>query len=346
MTDLVALDGGQGEGGGQILRAALALSAVTGRGFAMTRIRARRPRSGLRPQHVAAVRAVSLLCGARVHGAFDGSPDLRFEPGAVAAGTFNFEIATAGAATLVLQAVVPVLATAAKASHVQISGGTHVPLAPSFEYLARPWAGTVERLGVRSTFALEQAGFYPRGGGVVRAEVAGAWARPATLDLTDRGALLEVHGVAGSGKVKGGVAGRAAAAARGRLWEARRLESSWDVVDVKAAAPGSFLLLDAVFENGRAAFGFLGERGLRPELLGERAARRLLRFLDEEGAVDPFLADQLAVPLALAGGGGRLTTSAVSPHLETVVAVVSAFGLPARTWGRRGGPGGLEVGRC
>jgi RNA 3'-terminal phosphate cyclase (ATP) len=292
------------------------------------------------------VRALSLICGARVHGAFDGSPDLRFEPGEVAAGSFGFDIATAGAATLVLQTVVPVLATAAAASRIQISGGTHVPLAPSFEYLARPWAATVERLGVRSTFALEQAGFYPRGGGVVRVEVGGAWTRPASLDLTERGALLEVRGVAGVGKVKGEVARRLAEAARGRLWETRRLESTWEVLDVKAAAPGSFLLLDAIFANGRAGFAFLGERGLRPELLGERAARRLLRFLDEEGAVDPFLADQLAVPLALAGGGGRVTTSAVSAHLETVAAVVSSFGVPARTWGRRGGPGGLEVGRC
>jgi RNA 3'-terminal phosphate cyclase (ATP) len=137
-----------------------------------------------------------------------------------------------------------------------------------------------------------------------------------------------------------------AEAAKSRLWEARRQESTWDVVDVKAAAPGSFLLLEAVFENGRGAFAFLGERGLRPELLGERAARRLLRFVDGEGATDPHLADQLAVPFALAGRGGRLTTSVLSAHLETAAAVIAAFGIPARTWGRSGGPGGLEVASC
>ena len=116
-------------------------------------------------------------------------------------------------------------------------------------------------------------------------------------------------------------------------------------MDVPAASPGSFLLIEAVFEEGRAAFGFFGQRGLRAELIGDRAARTLIKFLEGEGAVDPHLADQLAVPLALSGGGGRVTTTEVTRHLETVAAVLSQFGIPARTWGRRGGPGGLEVER-
>jgi RNA 3'-terminal phosphate cyclase (ATP) len=343
---VITLDAVPGESAGQALRTALALSAATGQAFEMKGIRARRPRAGPGPAHLAAVRAASLVCGARVHGAFEGSPDLRFEPGAVTAGDFGFELEGPGAVTLVLQTVVPVLATAPTISRIHITGATHVPHAPTFEYLARPWAATVERLGLRCSFTLDVAGFHPRGGGAVRASVEGAWVRPTTLDLSERGALVEVRGVAGAGKVKGEVGRRMAEAAKGRLWEARRLESSWEVADVKAAAPGSFFLLEALFENGRAAFAFLGERVLRPELLGERAARRLLRFVEGEGATDPFLADQLAVPLALAGRGGRVTTSALSAHLETVAAVVSAFGVPARTWGRRDGPGGLEVAGC
>ena len=114
--DLIPLDGSQGEGGGQILRTALALSAATGQGFRVERIRAKRLRPGLRPQHLAAVRAAAIACGAEVHGAFDGSPDLRFLPGPVAAGEFRFDIGTAGASTLVLQSVLPVLATAPTAS--------------------------------------------------------------------------------------------------------------------------------------------------------------------------------------------------------------------------------------
>ena len=128
------------------------------------------------------------------------------------------------------------------------------------------------------------------------------------------------------------------------LWEARRIESQWDVFEMKAAAPGWFFQLEAVFENGRAAFPYLGERGTTPESAAEREARRLLRFVEDGTAsVDPFLADQLALPLGLARGGGRLATSEVTGHLGSVVATLVAFGVPARTFGRTGGPGGLEV---
>jgi RNA 3'-terminal phosphate cyclase (ATP) len=344
-VDLVPLDGAQGEGGGQVLRTALSLAAVTGQGFRVERIRARRLRPGLRPQHLAAVRAAAMSCGADVHGAFDGSPDLRFVPGAVSAGDFRFDIGTAGAATLVLQAVLPVLATAATASRVHVTGGTHVPRSPTFHFLARHWAEVVGRLGLGVRLRLERAGFFPRGEGSVEAEVR-PWTRPAALDLSRRGALVAVRGMAGAARLRGDVARRAADAARALLWEQRRIEAEWEVVDLAAASPGAFVQVEVVFETGRAAFGLLGERGLRAEVLGERAARRVLKFIeDEEAVVDPWLADQLAVPLAVAGGGGRLQTSAVTSHLETVAAVLRRFGVPAETWGRRGGPGGLVVGR-
>jgi RNA 3'-terminal phosphate cyclase (ATP) len=145
--------------------------------------------------------------------------------------------------------------------------------------------------------------------------------------------------------LRGDVAKRAAEAARQLFWERRRIESEWEVIELPAASPGAFVQAEAVFETGRAAFGLLGERGLRAEVLGERAARRALRFIDdEEAVVDPWLADQLAVPLAISGGGGRLLTSEVTPHLETVADVLRRFGVPALVWGRRGGPGGLAVG--
>jgi RNA 3'-terminal phosphate cyclase (ATP) len=286
-----------------------------------------------------------MACGAEVHGAFDGSPDLRFAPGPAAAGEFHFDIGTAGAATLVLQTIVPILATAGARSRVEVIGGTHVPNSPGFHFLARHWGPAVERLGLHASFGLGRAGFYPRGGGETRAEVR-PWPRPAeSLDLSRRGALVAVRGVAGQARQRGEPARRTAEAARALLWERKRIETDWEVAELQASSPGSFVQVEAVFENGRAAFGMLGERGVRPELLGERAARRVLRFLeDEEAAVDPWLADQLAVPLALAGKGGRLTTSEVTSHLETVAAVLRAFSVPARTFGRRGGPGGLEVG--
>lgn len=345
MPRLIPVDGAVGEGGGQILRTALALSAATGQGFEMTRVRAGRPRPGLRPQHVACVRAAALACGARVGGAFDGSPDVRFEPGPVAHGAFRFEIATAGAAPLLLQTVIAPLATAVGPSRLEATGGTHVPASPSFDYLARHWAGVVEALGLRVDLALAKAGFHPRGGGEIRADVS-PWPRPARLVLEERGPLVSLRGVSGAARLKGDVAKRQRDAAQALLWERRRLEAIWEVHEaLPAASPGSFLLLEARFEKSRAAFGALGERGVRAELCADRAARRLLKFLDAEGAVDPFLADQLAVPLALAGHGGRVTTSEVTRHLQTVTDVLGLFGVRARCFGLRGAAGGLEIER-
>ncbi len=340
------IDGSRGSGGGQILRTALALSTVTGQGFEITQIRARRARPGLAAQHLAAVRAATLISDARVGGAFEGSPDLRFEPGPIHAGEYRFEIATAGASTLVMQTVLAPLATAGARSDVAVTGGTHVPWSPSFDYLARLWQPIVERLGLRSRVALVRAGFYPPGGGEITASVE-PWSRAGGLTLESRGALVALRGLSGVGRLKLEVAERHAEGVRERLWEARRLEASWDVVEVPAASPGSFLLLEAEFEHTRAAFGFLGEKNVRPEALGDRAARTLLQFLNEEsGAVDPYLADQLALPLALSRGGGRVSTSRVTAHLQTVAETVSLFGRPATTWGRLGGPGGIEVARA
>jgi RNA 3'-terminal phosphate cyclase (ATP) len=344
VSRFVSLDGASGEGGGQILRTALALSTVTGQGFEITRIRANRTRPGLRPQHVAAVRAMAMVCNARVGGVFDGSPDLRYEPGAVTPGDFRFEIGTAGSTSLVLQTVIPALVLAGGPSRVAVTGGTHVDASPSFHYLAGPWAATVARLGFRVRFHLERAGFYPPGGGEVRVEVEPLQPRAEPLAMEERGSLVSIRGLSGAARLKTPVAERQRQAAAERLWEERRLEASWETVALNAHSPGSFLMLEAIFENGHAAFSLLGEGGQRPEALGDRAARMVLKFVEGESAVDPFLADQLAVPIAVAGGGGRVSTSAVTRHLETVAEVVSAFGVPTRTWGRLAGPGGLEVG--
>ena len=343
MSRLIPIDGA--EGGGQRLRAALSLSMLTGQGFEMTRIRAGRLRPGLGPDHTAAVRAAALACGAKVGGAFEGSPDLRFEPGALVPGEFRFDLATAGAATLVALTVLVPLAAAPEPSRLEVTGGTHVPASPTADYLARHWRAVVAGLGLDARVELRKAGFRPSGGGEILVEVLPR-SRPASMSLEQRGALVAVRGLSGAPRLKGDVAERVRDAARGRLWEERRLEVEWEIVSPASASPGSYLYLEAVFEQTRAAFAFLGERGVRPESVGDRAARRLLRFLEAEGAVDGRLADQLAVPLAAAGGGGIVTTDEVTSHLETVSATLTHFGIPSRTWGRRGGPGGLEVGRC
>jgi RNA 3'-terminal phosphate cyclase (ATP) len=343
-VSLIEIDGSSGEGGGQILRTALSLACATGQGFEATRIRAGRARAGLRPQHLAAVRASAMLCSARVAGAVEGSLELRFEPGAPEAGQYRFEIGTAGAATLVLQTVLPPLALAASRSRVEVVGGTHVPASPSFHFLSSHWSALVARLGLSVGFGLVRAGFYPPGGGEVWGQVS-PWGRgTARLEMEARGPLVAMRGVSGASdkKLRLDVARRQRDAAAERLWDERRIEAAWDVIEVPSASPGSFLLLEAEYATGRLALGLLGEKGLRSELLGDRAARRFLKLMEQEGAVDAHAADQLALPMALAGGG-RVTTTEVTKHLETVVKVLGLFGFRASVSGRTGSPGALEV---
>lgn len=340
---LVTLDGSGALGGGAGLRTALALSAVTGRGFQLVRIRAGEPRSGLTGAQVTAVRAVALACGARTSGAFDGSPDLRFEPGPVSAGEYSFDIVGAAPATPVLQAVMVTLAAAREPSRVSFTGGTHVVRSPSFHYLAGPWAASVARLGFSVRLELARAGFAPAGGGRIVATVEPRRAGAAPLAFDERGALVGVRGISVEARA-GTQAERQRAAAAERLWESRRMEADWETATLPSDSPGGAILLQATFEHGCAGFDLLAGRGVRAEALGDRAARLLLKLLDGNAAVDPHLPDQLAVPLAVAGCGGRMATAAVSRPLVAVTSVLAEFGFDARLTGREGAPGLLEIG--
>ena len=299
---------------------------------------------GLRPQHLAAVRAAGHGCGAEVHGAFDGSPDLRFLPGAVDGGRVP-------ASTSAPPARPPSSSRRSSRSWPRRPEPSRVdgrPEGPTSRAAraTTSWPGTgaevVGRLGpAAARCALERAGFYPRGEGRVRGRGGRRGRARRRLDLTRRGALVAVRGISGAARLRGDVARRAADAARALLWEQRRLETEWDV---RGAARGVARRLPAgrggVRERARGVRAARGAGAAAPRCWGSGRRGALLRFLDdEEAVVDPWLADQLAVPLALAGGGGRLTTSEVTLHLETVAAVLRRFGFDAETWGRRGGPG-------
>lgn len=346
MDELIRIDGGAGSGSGQLLRAALALSIGTGQGFEMVEIRPRHPRPGLEPHHVATARALALVCEASVSGVFDGSPELRFEPGAaVRGGRFRFELTRSGAATLLGQTVATVLGLADAESEVAITGPTHLPASPAYHYLSRHWAALVGKLGLDVKYRLERAGFHPPAGGEHAASVQ-PWRRPGSLGLDERGELVSIAASLGVARLGDELGARIEGAVRHRLWETRRLEAEWRREAFPSASPGSFLMLEAVFERGRAAWCELGERGGVPEQLGDRVARRLLAFLDGEASVDACVADQLVVPLALAGGGGCIATPALTPHLLGVVETAQRFGVPVRVEGRSGGPGTVEVERC
>jgi len=185
---MLTIDGSFGEGGGQILRSSLALSLVTGKPFVIERIRASRKKPGLMRQHLSAVRAAAEVSKARVDAAELGSLRLTFCPGTVRAGDYAFDVGSAGSATLVLQTVLPALLLADGESNLTLRGGTHNPLAPPFDFLAKSYLPLVNQLGPTVEARLLRPGFYPAGGGefTVRIQPARQLGR---LDLTDRGEI-------------------------------------------------------------------------------------------------------------------------------------------------------------
>lgn len=325
----VTLDGSAGEGGGQILRTALALSALTGRPLTIEKIRAGRKKPGLAAQHLAAVRAAREVCSAEVEGASQGSTTLRFRPGGLRPLKEHFEIGTAGSTGLVLQTVALPLALAEGESSISIGGGTHVPWSPPAEFVARHWAALLGRLGFKIKVRLVRAGYYPRGGGLLRAEIAGA-ARPSALRLdSSTGAPqdAELSGLVVMTRLDETIARRLVREAEHHLSRAG-YDVPIDVKELPGPAPGiAFLLFVSPDRSGErsACFSSLGRRGKPAETVARECVRAALSYLEAGADFDPHTADQLVLPLSLAKGESRFTTSEVTRHLLTNLETVKAF---------------------
>ncbi len=340
---MLQIDGALGEGGGQVLRSALALALITGTPFRLVNIRARRPKPGLMAQHLNAVRAAAKIAAAQVEGARLGSGVLTFAPGAVRAGSYAFDIGTAGAATLVLQTVLLPLSRADATSRVTITGGTHVPWSPCFEYLDRQWLHWLRVMGVSARVQLQTAGFYPQGGGRLTASIEPIRAGLRPLQLIERGVLHAVHGISAVANLDRSIAERQRQRALQRLAALPAVDV--EVVTLPAArSRGTLLFLLAEFEHAQACYFALGARGKPAERVADEAADALLRFVATDGAIDEYLADQLVLPLALANGTSELRLARVTPHLVTNCEVVRRF-LPIEIdiAGALGEPGRFRI---
>ena len=333
-NESLVLDGSHGEGGGQIVRTALSLSASTGRPIRIERIRAGRPRPGLAAQHVAAARALAAVSGARLLGDALGSSFLEFTPThEPRAGAYEIDIGlaraggSAGATTLVLQAMLHALLVATGRSTLVLRGGTHVPWSPTFEYVHDVWLPTLADMGIAAHTELERCGFHPVGGGVVRATIDGvAPGRIASLDRRERGPLLRVAGTALSCGVPGHVRDRMIARARIAL-AAEGISVDFESTEANAACAGTALFMTAHYGSSRAGFSALGERGKPAERVADEAVRALVGFHRSGAAVDEHLADQLLVFAALASGSSRLAVERVTSHLTTNAWVIEQFDL-------------------
>lgn len=316
---MLQLDGAQGEGGGQILRTALTLSMITGQPFRIGSIRARRKKPGLLRQHLTAVNAAAEICGAAVSGAEAGSMALTFAPGRIKAGDYRFAIGTAGSCTLVLQTVLPALWFADAPSRVSVSGGTHNPAAPPADFLIHAWMPLMRRMGVDISIELVRHGFYPAGGGEVRASV-GPVQRLRPLELTERGQPRRLQATAIIAGVPGDVAKRELARLAGEF-----SEMTQEIRALPASeGPGNAVLLELGYEQVTEVFTGFGQRGVPAESVAARVAREARHYDRGTGCAGEYLADQVALPFALAGGG-RFSTSAISSHLQTNLEVIARF---------------------
>jgi RNA 3'-terminal phosphate cyclase (ATP) len=335
---MITLDGSHGEGGGQILRSSLALSIITGKPFRIENIRANREKPGLQRQHLTAVLAAAEISSAQVTGAELHSRTLEFYPGPVKPGDYRFAIGTAGSTTLVFQTVLPPLMLASGESRLTLEGGTHNEHAPPFEFIEQTFLPLINKMGPRIDVQLERPGFYPAGGGRWTATI-----RPATtlrpLELLTRGEIRSRTVTAVVSELPLSIAQRELSVL------ARRLNWPADCFHTRQTAcsscAGNYITIAIASDHLTEIVSSIGRKGIRSEAVSENAAREAQRYVTADVPVGEHLADQLLMPLALAGSGA-FRTLPVSPHTHTNINVLAKF-LPARIVTPNLPDGGAEI---
>ncbi len=336
---MIQLDGSYHEGGGQIVRTALALSTLTGKSFEVKDIRKGRPNPGLKNQHLYCIKALEHLCNAKTKGAELGSCYLKYEPGKIEPKPLNIDIGTAGSITLMMQALLLPSLFAPSELRIKIKGGTDVKWSMPFDYMNNillPVAGNLAKVDAK----LLRRGYYPKGGGKVDIKVIpllDSQGYPcfddfisqlrkdvSPLDITEQGELKQITGISHASIMleKAEVADRQAKAAK------RNLSSLGVPVDIKTEycdtfSPGSGITLFAEFSKCRIGADTLGERGKRSEDVGKEAAEKLMSEIKSSAAVDKHLCDNLIPFLALIGG--RIKVSEITAHALTNIYTVEKF---------------------
>lgn len=332
------LDGSKGEGGGQVLRTSLALSLITGEPFRIENIRANRSPPGLRKQHLTAVLAAAQVGDAEVTGAAVGARELTFRPRTVKTGNFRFAIGTAGSCTLVLQTVLPALMLQKERSALVLEGGTHNPMAPPFDFLARVYVPLLARMGPKVTLTMDRPGFYPAGGGKLGVEIEPV-ERLTGLELLERGPVVRTQATALVCHLPTHIGERELDLVKRKL---RWPDDACEVrEDERAHGPGNALLLEVECAHARELVSAIGEKGVRAEDVARKAVAELKTWLDADVPVGEHLADQLLLLLALAGEGA-FRTLPLSGHATTQVDVMAEF-LPSKVHVTRPTPDVREV---
>ncbi|MBK1790816.1 RNA 3'-terminal phosphate cyclase [Persicirhabdus sediminis] len=334
MSELIHIDGSQG--GGQILRSSLSLAMLTGKGFRIKNIRGQRRKPGLQRQHLTCVQAAVAVCNGSADGVHLGADELIFCPGEITAGDYEFSIGSAGSTSLVLQTLLPALLMADSVSSLRLHGGTHNPMAPPFEFLARVFLPQLRKMGVSCELELVKPGFAPAGGGELHLKLS-PWKKRNQLHLRDRGAQQAKRVAVYAAHLPASVCRRELKTSLKCLaWP----EDCGQVVEMDdSSCSGNVLAVEFESEHVTERVSAFGSYSRSAESVAKKAAKQMNDYLSSEAVVGKFLADQLLLPMAMAGGGSLITLAA-SNHLRTNAKVIEAF-LPMKV-----GIEELDGGRC
>lgn len=323
---MILVDGSYGEGGGQLVRTAVAIAAVRGIAIRVINVRARRSKPGLAPQHVAAVRAVASLCGAHCQGVEPRSTAIVFEPGELRGGEFLVDVSTAGSATLVLQAMLPVLLASPHRAHVTVRGGTDVRAAPPADYLRLVLLPLLAKMGAHIDLLLVRRGYYPKGGGEVQLKIEPApRLRPFVVEDPGPVERIEIH--AHVTQLAPEIAQRMSETARRYLPRELHVDLATEVcAPGRSFGPGGSILVRALTARTVLGAARVAERGIRAEELGHAAAEALTRELDAGATLDTHATDQMLTFLALAGGRSAFHSREMTSHALTTIWLLEQLG--------------------
>ena len=326
MKKLIEIDGSFGEGGGQILRSSLSLSIFSQQPVVIKNIRAGRKKPGLMRQHLTAVKAAAEICNAQVRGAEISSLKLYFDPGKVKAGNYNFDIGTAGSTTLVLQTLLPVLILADGESNISLGGGTHNEFAPPVDFLYHSFFNQLKKMGPEIKINLRKFGFFPVGGGKIDVNI-----KPVRklnqIEITKKGNQLSKKAIAYSSLIPESIGKSEMKIIRKRM--------GWNEVNciakiVDSPGPGNVVILIDENDNSTEVFTGFGRRNYKLKNVTEDALREYAEYIDSDVPVYKYLADQLIIPMALAGGGCFLTTEPTLHTLTNIEVVKKFLGIEIR----------------
>ncbi len=323
MSGEVVIDGSQGEGGGQVLRTALAFSVISGRSVSINGIRQNRPKPGLAAQHLSGLKLISDICGAELSGNSIGSGTVEFKPGPIEHGNYELDVGTAGSITLVLQTVLPVLASVKGASRIILTGGTDVNWSPPLDYYTLVLFPLLAKSGFECIIETESRGYYPKGGGKVVASIRSE-GRMRSIALERFSGINGIDGIVNITALPMSIAERVRESALAALPPDMREMANITIEHREnGTSQGVGIILAATDGQTIVGASSLGEKGKSAEKVGREAASSLISEMNVGGAVDSYASDQLLPYLAISGG--HFTSGGLTGHARTNIATIEKF---------------------